>query len=51
MKRIMLVDDDKEFLNEMSEILKLSGYEVFLFSDSNSLCTVSTLANPPNLPP
>ena len=32
----MLVDDDKEFLNEMSEILKLSGYEVFLFSDSTN---------------
>lgn len=37
MKRVMLVDDDKDFLKEMSEILKLSGYEVFLFSDSTDV--------------
>jgi len=39
MKKIMLVDDDKEFLNEMSEILKLSGYETFVFSDSTDAAT------------
>ena len=48
MKKIMLVDDDKEFLNEMSEILKLSGYEVFLFSDSTNV-TTETISLKPDL--
>ena len=32
-KRIMIIDDDKEFLDELTEVLNLSGYEVFPFTD------------------
>lgn len=27
MKKVMIIDDDKAFLDEISELLKLSGYE------------------------
>ena len=48
MKKIMLIDDDKDFLKEMSEILKLSGYEVFLFSDSTN-ATIEAISLKPDL--
>ena len=44
----MLIDDDKDFLKEMSEILKLSGYEVFLFSDSTN-ATIEAISLKPDL--
>ena len=31
-KKIMIVDDNREFLDEMTEMLQLNGYEVFPFS-------------------
>ena len=34
MKRIMIIDDDREFLDEIGETLKASGYSTILLSDS-----------------
>ena len=34
MKRIMIIDDDREFLEEINEMLKASGYNTILLSDS-----------------
>ena len=31
-KRVMIVDDDREFLKEFAETLKLCGYEPYVFS-------------------
>ena len=33
-KRVMIVDDDKIFLNELKELLESSGYETIVISDS-----------------
>lgn len=33
-KKIMIVDDDREFLEELTEILTLNGYDTMAFSDS-----------------
>jgi len=35
-KKIMIVDDDKEFLEEFRETLNLSGYDALAFSDGTS---------------
>jgi len=35
-KKIMIVDDDKEFLEELKETLNLSGYDTVGFSDGVS---------------
>ncbi|MDD5449774.1 MAG: response regulator [Candidatus Omnitrophica bacterium] len=35
-KRIMLVDDNKEFLEELNETLTLGGYETAIFSDGQT---------------
>ncbi len=32
-KRVMIVDDDEEFLNEMDETLSMAGYRTDLFSN------------------
>ena len=34
MSRVIIVDDDREFLEEISKTLELSGYEVVAISDS-----------------
>jgi DNA-binding response OmpR family regulator len=34
MKKVMIVDDDKEFLNEISYTLKSSGYETIEIAES-----------------
>ena len=34
MKRILIIDDDQDFLKEMGETLKLSGYEPLTLSNS-----------------
>jgi two-component system, cell cycle response regulator DivK len=34
MKKIMIVDDDKEFLEEIGSALNASGYEAFMLSES-----------------
>lgn len=35
--KVMIVDDDSEFLQELKEILDLSGYEVSQISDPSSV--------------
>ena len=35
-KKIMIIDDDKEFLEELKEMLNLSGYDTVTFSDGTS---------------
>lgn len=37
-KRIMIVDDDKEFLEEFEAILSYVNYEVTTASDGDSAC-------------
>jgi len=39
-KKIMIIDDDKEFLEELKETLNLNGYEVAAFSDGTSAMEV-----------
>ncbi|NQT95775.1 MAG: response regulator transcription factor [Candidatus Omnitrophica bacterium] len=34
-KKVMIIDDDKEFLDEITETLKLSGYEPIPLSESH----------------
>ncbi|MDP8233932.1 MAG: response regulator [Candidatus Saelkia tenebricola] len=34
MKKIMIIDDDKEFLDEITQILEFSGYETISLSES-----------------
>ncbi|PIQ89095.1 MAG: hypothetical protein COV72_04690 [Candidatus Omnitrophica bacterium CG11_big_fil_rev_8_21_14_0_20_42_13] len=34
MSRVMIIDDDKLFVEEAAETLKLSGYKVHLFTDA-----------------
>ena len=36
MKQVMIVDDDKDFLEEISQTLKSSGYETTTISDSTA---------------
>jgi len=36
MKKIMVIDDDQSFLDEIEEMLKSSGYDVVLLSDSST---------------
>ena len=36
MKQILIVDDDKEFLEEMGQALRTSGYEIAMVSDSTA---------------
>ncbi len=33
-KKVMIVDDDRDFLEELKEIINLSGYETETFTDS-----------------
>ena len=35
-KKILIVDDDKEYLEELNEMLTLAGYDVTAISDSSS---------------
>lgn len=35
-KKVMIIDDDKEFLEELKETLNLNNYEVAAFSDGTS---------------
>ncbi|MEW6102179.1 MAG: response regulator [Candidatus Omnitrophota bacterium] len=44
--RVMIVDDDKEFLEELKETLALSGYEVVEASDSNEAAGIATKTKP-----
>jgi len=35
-KKIMVIDDNKEFLEELQELLNLTGYDTVVFSDGTS---------------
>ena len=45
-KKVMLIDDNKEFLEELQELLTLSGYEPLAFTDP-----VSALEAAPGIKP
>lgn len=46
MKKIMVVDDDKEFLNEVSEILRLSDYQVVAVYDETKVLKIAEKEKP-----
>jgi len=46
MKKIMVVDDDKEFLEELGEMLELSGYDLVAANDAGSAIEVAKEAKP-----
>ena len=45
-KRIMIVDDDKEFLEELRETLELSGYEVKAVNEATEAFPAATKIKP-----
>lgn len=45
-KKIMIVDDNKEFLDELGEVLSLSGYEIIPVFDSNKALETAIQVNP-----
>jgi len=45
-KKIMIIDDDKEFLEEFRETLNLSGYDTWALSDGQSALGVVFIAEP-----
>ncbi|OGS46481.1 MAG: hypothetical protein A2539_07765 [Elusimicrobia bacterium RIFOXYD2_FULL_34_15] len=45
-KKIMIVDDDQEFLDEIKEVLTSSGYEVVTINDSSSTFEMVTKVKP-----
>jgi DNA-binding response OmpR family regulator len=44
--RVLIVDDDKEFLQELRETLDLSGYEVIEVEDSRTVQYTASHSNP-----
>lgn len=46
MKRIMVVDDDREFLEELKELLELSGYELVAVDDPAAAVEVANRTKP-----
>ncbi|MFA5008488.1 MAG: response regulator [Candidatus Omnitrophota bacterium] len=45
-KRIMVVDDDKDFLNELQETLAMSGYEIIAIHNSKNAANVAAVSKP-----
>ncbi len=45
-KRVMIVDDDKEFLEELTETLSISGYEVESVNEANDAFCVANERKP-----
>jgi len=45
-KKIMIVDDDNEFLEELKQTLNLSGYDVAAFSDGTSALGIVSRVKP-----
>ena len=45
-KKVMIVDDDKEFLDELNEILSLSGYEMVSANDPAKALDVAAKERP-----
>lgn len=46
MKKVMIIDDDREFLGELSTLLMLSGYEVIALEEPALSRTATLAANP-----
>lgn len=46
MRKIMIIDDDKEFLKEIDELLRLSGYETVFESNSDNAMAKIHLTRP-----
>lgn len=44
--KIMIVDDNKEFVEELKETLELSGYDVVTAEDSESVMDIARKNNP-----
>lgn len=45
-KRVMIVDDDKEYLEELNEMLEMSGYESVAVNDSEKALDVAREIRP-----
>ncbi len=45
-KKIMIVDDDKGFLEELRDLLELSGYELIAVNDALAALDVAKSINP-----
>lgn len=45
-KRIMIIDDDKDFLDELKEALELNGYNPVAVSDTNEVLDVAQRSKP-----
>lgn len=45
-KKVMIVDDDKEFLEELEETLTLSGYDMVAVNDASSALDIAAKTSP-----
>jgi DNA-binding response OmpR family regulator len=45
-RKVLIVDDDKEFLEELQETLHLSGYETVVVNDSSLVAGVASRIKP-----
>jgi DNA-binding response OmpR family regulator len=45
-KRIMIVDDDKDFLDELKDVLESGGYDSVAVSDTNEVVDVAQRSRP-----
>lgn len=45
-KKIMIIDDDKDFLSELKETLALGGYDIVISNDSSSALDLAKSAKP-----
>jgi CheY-like chemotaxis protein len=45
-KKVLIVDDDKEFLDELKELLLLSGYEAVTISESSAALDAMVAVEP-----
>jgi len=46
LKRVMVVDDDADFLKELQETLALSGYEIIAIQNSKNVNNAAAIAKP-----
>lgn len=45
-RKVMIVDDDKEFLDELEDILKQSGYDMVAVNNAESAIEIASQAKP-----
>lgn len=45
-KKIMIVDDDKDFLAELEEMMSLSGYDLVAVNDATSASKIASKTKP-----